>query len=308
MPDGQCRLCDAESNLQLSHVLPAFVFRWLRESSGSGHIRLGMLPNRRVQDGLKRYWLCTSCEGLLSRSETAFATNLFYPYTSGESSQFVYGEWLLRFCVSVSWRVLQFYKEETSLKNYEPNAATRIAEAERTWKAFLVGQLPHPGPFQQHLIPLDAIEEISSRPDYLTPNINRYNRYLMRTIDMDLNRGRTTNFVYSKLGRFAILGFVREDHPSRWQGENVHVQTGRIEPRKYTMPKEFFEYINSQVQREVELRSGISPRQVEKIDQAFRANRDNFIGSDAFVAMEHDIRMFGDAAFTQHHSPEEEGR
>jgi hypothetical protein len=51
VPKGRCRLCGVESELQLSHVLPAFEIRWLRESSGSGHIRTAMSPNLRVQDG-----------------------------------------------------------------------------------------------------------------------------------------------------------------------------------------------------------------------------------------------------------------
>jgi hypothetical protein len=54
------------------------------------------------------------------------------------------------------------------------------------------------------------------------------------------------------------------------------------------------------------LRIGISPRQAEKIDQAFRTNIDNYIGSDEFLAMENDVRMFGDAAFTRKRSPQED--
>jgi hypothetical protein len=303
MPQGQCRLCGVESDLQLSHVLPAFVFRWMRESSGNGHMRLGSSPNQRVQDGVKRHWLCTSCEGLLSCSETAFATKLFYPYTSDGSALIIYGEWLLRFCVSVSWRVLQFYKEETSLKGYEPNAVARIAEAEATWRAFLLGQRPHPGHFEQHLVPFDAIESISNRSENLSPNLNRY---LMRAVDMDLCRSETTNVAYSKLGRFVILGFIREDHLSRWQGTKVHVKTGRIEPRQYTMPREFFKYLNSRARHVAALLSRVSRRQSEKIDQAFRANVDKFVGSDEFVAMQNDVRMFGDAAFTRDHPLEED--
>lgn len=267
-------------------------------------MRLGSSPNQRVQDGVKRHWLCTSCEGLLSCSETAFATKLFYPYTSGESTRIIYDEWLLRFCVSVSWRVLQFHKEETSLKGYEPNAIARIAEAESTWKEFLLGQRPHPGPFEQHLVPFDAIESISNRSENLSPNLNRY---LMRTVDMDLCRSENTNFVYSKLGRFVILWFIREDRPNRWQGTKIHVNTGRIEPCQYTMPLEFFEYLNSKARHVAGLLSGVSRRQSEKIDQAFRANVDKFVSSDEFIAMQNDVRMFGDAAFTRVHPLEEDG-
>lgn len=304
MPEGRCRLCDAETSLQLSHILPAFLYRWVRESSGGSHLRRGAEPNMRVQDGLKRHWLCISCEGLLSRSETSFAEKLFYPFiTRRESSQFLYSEWLLHFCVSVSWRVLLFHKDETSLKNYEPDAIALINKAEATWKAFLLGQRPHPGPFQQHLIPFDAIEEVSSGISNLAPNINRY---LMRTIDMDLCRGGSTIFVYSKLGRFVILGFIREDHPSDWKGTKVRARNGRIEPQQYGISKQFFEYLNRKAHLVAELQSGISPRQAAKIDQTLRANIDSYIGSDEFVAMENDIRMFGDAAFTRKHSPEEE--
>lgn len=81
MPEGRCQLCGSESILQLSHILPAFVFRWMRETSGNGHLRFGEAPNLRVQDGLKRHWLCASCESLFARSETAFADQLFHPYS-----------------------------------------------------------------------------------------------------------------------------------------------------------------------------------------------------------------------------------
>ena len=194
MPKGQCLLCAAESELQLSHVLPAFVFRWKRESSGNGHMRCGSSPNKRVQGGVKRRWLCTSCEGLLSCSETAFATKLFHPYTSGESTRIIYDEWLLRFCVSVSWRVLQFHKEENSLKGYEPDAIAHIAQAESVWKEFLLGRQPHPEQFEQHLIPFVAMESISFPKDEVFPNLNRY---LMRTVEMDLCRGRKAIYVYA---------------------------------------------------------------------------------------------------------------
>jgi hypothetical protein len=63
----------------------------------------------------------------------------------------------------VSWRVLQYFKDETSLKDFEPDAVASIAEADATWKAFLLSQRHYPGPFQQHLLPFDAMESISNR-------------------------------------------------------------------------------------------------------------------------------------------------
>lgn len=279
------------------------MFRWMRESSGGGYLRLGMTPNRRVQDGLKRYWLCVDCEELLSRAETNFANKVFYPYTSGRSGRITYGDWLLRFCVSVSWRVLQFYKEQISLNSFGADETSRIAEAEATWKAFLLGQRPHPESFRQHLLPLDAIESITFSQD-LSPNLNRY---LMRTTDMDLCGGDTASFVYSKLGRFVILGFIRQDRPNQWQGSRVHLKTGQIEPRKYTINRGLFDYLNTRARLVAELQSGISPRQAQKSEEARHANIEKYIGSDEFLAMLHDLRMFGEAAFTRDDLPEEGG-
>jgi hypothetical protein len=97
MQQGTCRLCQQQAELKLSHILPAFIFRWLKETSGGGHLRHGMEPNRRIQDGLKRYWLCSPCEGRLNLSETAFATKLSHPYIEASGKQFTYSGWLIHF-------------------------------------------------------------------------------------------------------------------------------------------------------------------------------------------------------------------
>jgi hypothetical protein len=255
-----------------------------------------MAPNQRVQNGLKRHWLCAHCEGLLSRYESAFAEKLFYPYAEG-TSRILYEDWLLYFCVSVSWRILRFNIEETDVvKRWGPEEFERIAEAENCWKRFLSAKLPHPGQFCQHLIPLELIASVSNPRADLSPNLNRY---LMRTIDIDLCRSDTTKFVYCKLPRFVILGVIQDKRPNQWQGTKVRLKQGRIEPQRYTLPFAFFEYLNGKARQTRELSESISPRQQKKSDRSFRANADKFVGSDAFIAMQNDIDMFGEDAFSQ---------
>lgn len=293
MPRDQCRLCGAESLLQLSHIVPAFVFRWLRESSGNGHLRNSSSPNMRVQDGLKRYWLCASCEDLFSKTETRFATDLFYPYLEGKSSRIVYGDWLLHFCVSVSWRVLRLHREESPLKGYDSQALQRIDEALDVWKTFLLLRRSDLDSFQQHILPMDLISSVS-KPDKLPTNINRY---MMRTIDMDLVRSPQKNFVYTKLGRFIILGFIREGHPNQWKGTKIHVNKGVIGPRNYVLPLQFLKYTNSRATYISAQQSQISDRQRKKIDTAFEYNKERLANSDQLLAMQADLMMFGEAAF-----------
>ncbi|WP_447985570.1 hypothetical protein [Nitrospira sp. Nam74] len=194
--------------------------------------------------------------------------------------------------------MLQFIKDETSLDGYDTEALKVVRKAEEAWKNFLLGRSPHPGPFQQHLLPLGAIESSSAGTDVLSPNINRY---FMRMIDKGVLQGNEgCIFVYSKCGRFVILGFVRESRSNRWKGTKVHVERGTIEPgAQYAVPGELFGYMNERAKHAAEIMSSISPRQSEKIDASFQKNADKFVGSDEFIAMQYDVGMFGDAAFTR---------
>lgn len=291
MPSGLCRLCERQSDLQLSHVLPAFAYRWLRESSGNGHLRNSQEPNKRTQDGLKFYWLCADCEELFSRNETAFAGRLFHPYLTSSGKIFPYSSWLIHFCTSVSWRVLRFYRDEGLLKSWEPAALARVESAEAVWRNMLLGKLSNPGAFQQHMLPLDQITQTSRE---FSPNINRY---LMRAIQLDICRGSQSIFTYAKLGRFIILGFIHEPQPTQWKGTKVHATSGYVEPRKFVVPSALGDYLNAKAEKMRDALASISDRQAEKVEIAFKKNIDRFAASDAFKAMEADIEMFGDAAF-----------
>lgn len=254
-------------------------------------MRSGLSPNQRVQDGLKFHWLCEECEGRLNRAETQFATHLFHPYSSGGSgNKFPYGPWLLYFCVSLSWRVLHFYRDSMELENLNADVLERIATAEETWREYLLGKRPHPGAFRQHLIPADGVSATSVS---LEPNINRY---LLRAIDMDLVRGDTTDFIYTKIGRFIFVGFIREDIRGHWHGGRIQGNGGSVEPKNYKMPLNFLDFINHKARRAADILNQVSPRQKEIIGRSFRAGASRFVGSDQHQALLHDINMFGSKA------------
>lgn len=301
--DGQCKLCGIQGELQLSHIIPAFVFRWLRDTSGGGHIRFGTAPNRRVQDGLKLYWLCNACEARLNRSETLFANRVFYPYLNDARARIPYGRWLNEFAVSLSWRILRFYRDEEGLDGWDEEAKLYVDAAEQTWREVLLGVRPHPGPHEQHLLPVDIIESAGSLRPSLAPNINRY---LTRAIDMDLCRGNRNIFTYAKLGRFLFIGFVREPELRQWRGSKVHASRGLLEPRRYVVPAALGDFLNDKSNRMSQLLEGMSPAQHRKVDVAFRRNAERFVQSDAFRAMQADVEMFGDAAFSKERRTDDE--
>jgi hypothetical protein len=176
------------------------VYKWLKETSGTGFLRFGLEPNKRKQDGYKLYWLCAECEDRLNHWETKFANRIFHPLNNGAINKIAYGPWLLKFCVSVSWRVMNLMLEEFDISHYPKNLKNCALSAQKIWKEFLLDKREHPNRNEQHFLPLDAIESFTV-PN-MPPNINRY---ILRSVDIDAVWDEKSAFVYSKLGRFVIL-------------------------------------------------------------------------------------------------------
>jgi hypothetical protein len=153
--EGTCRLCRQRAELQLSHILPAFVYKWLKKD---GFIRHSAEINRRTQDGAKEEWLCSACEGLFNGWETKFSNRLFRPLCYGDALPTIsYRDWLLKFCASVSWRSLLYLREQVRLTHFSAGQLTNADIALETWAAFLRGEREHPGEFEQHLVPFGPI-------------------------------------------------------------------------------------------------------------------------------------------------------
>jgi hypothetical protein len=291
---GVCRLCDRETVLEESHVIPSFVYKWLKDSSWTGFLRCGLRPNRRVQDGYKLFWLCGACEDHLNAWETTFATLVFHPFNKGEATTVSYDAWLLKFCASISWRVLNFFIEEADLNHFPEQLRNAARRAHTVWKEFLLDKRPHPERHEQHLLPLDTIKS------YTNPEIpTNINRYILRSVDIDAAWGGENAFIYSKVGRFVIIGFVNVHRPKEWGGTKVHVRHGVVGPREYTLPENFLGYFFTQARKATDVLAHISKEQNQKIEQSFRKNMDRGAASESLKAMDHDVWLFGKAAFKE---------
>lgn len=244
-----------------------------------------------MQDGFKRFWLCKDCEERLSVWETKFSREIFYPLTQSADTS-VYGEWMARFCTSVSWRVLKFYLENKDIKRVRKSLMSVVEQCEATWRQFLLGRRPDSGKYEQHFLPVGAIESHTFVD--MPSNINRY---FLRAVDMDIVSGDQTVFVYSKIGPFIILGFVEVPYPEQWVGTQVQLTGGKISPRDYTLPSQFGQFLMQKAERMAKGNAQISERQSVKIDQAYRRDLDKAAASESFKAMDHDVRLFGTSAF-----------
>jgi hypothetical protein len=291
----KCALCGAESALLLSHIIPKFVFDWQKRTSPT-YVRRTDNPNRRVQDGQKNRLLCEGCEEMLSKWEGEFAKNVFAPLHEQDMPRpsFNYREWALKFVVSVSWRVLTYMEQSEGLISARPDRIPVAHEALGTWKEFLLGKRPHPDRFEQHVL----IGTNFARSMYGQMQLSPYiNRYIDRSVDMDLAFGKQQMYVYTKMGRLILFGFVDVAHPQNWEGTKIHVHKGQIGGLKYVLPPNIGTYINDRANITAARFGFVSGRQRAKIHEAVEADPEAFANSELFDALSRDYEMFGDAAF-----------
>jgi hypothetical protein len=288
-----CKLCLKEEELQESHILPSFVYKWLKETSATGYLRFGQAPNKRVQDGYKEYWLCRQCEQRLNAWETQFAKNVFHPINEQGGVKVPYGEWLLKFCASVSWRTLLMMKEKDYLTDFSDTQREAVDAALSKWAAFLLGKAPSPDRFEQHMIVFDAINAEGTTLHGVPPN---FNRYILRTVVLDVVRSNIIAFVLSKMGKFFVLGFIDVPHPRQWVGTKINANSGTINGSGYTLPRQFADYLIEEARRYAK----ISETQRDRIDEAMWRDINRVTRSESFAAMRYDIQMAGKAAFDIH--------
>lgn len=289
-----CALCSEARPLQMSHIVPAFVWTWLKASS-PGHIRGADAPNRRIQDGPKIPLLCHECEEKLSVWEQEFARNIFAPMHAGGDTPLAIpyrGTWALKSCVSVSWRVLQWCKTR-GLGHLSDSQREQVEITLRAWADVLNGRREHPGEYEQHLIPLDVVE--SHTMDELSPFMNRY---LTRAVHVDVLAASGSVLTYTKMARALLIGFVDPPADSaEWASTKVHVREGTVGQREMGLPLNLFNFINEKATKLGAKLAELSSRQKEKVDELFRQKMAELPSSDAFRAMQYDVAHSGRDAF-----------
>jgi hypothetical protein len=259
---------------------------------------LGQTPNRRIQDGPKIEFLCDTCEQTFGRWEKQFAEQVFIPLHEGKADHrpIQYEAWALKFAVSVSWRVLTFFRELTGLNYLSEKLQQEAVAAGDYWRAFLLERCPHPGKYEQHLIPLDIIKSLSGGP--WSPFLNRY---LLRTVEMDVVASSDSAFVYSKLGRLLLIGFLSGQPRAAWKETRLHVRLGTVGGIKsYEVPGSLGALLNSKSARAAERIGSMSSNQSNVIQEEIKekAESGELLHSDVFRAMQQDVLLFGSDAFS----------
>lgn len=287
-----CALCLSDSPLRESHLVPAFVYAWLKESS-PGLLRTADTPNRRVQDGFTASLLCDACEGLFATWEKAFAEQVFRPHVvaGGTPVSTEYGAWCLKFAVSVSFRVATYFLAQPR-DDADPHDDALTREAVNAWRAFLTDQSPHPGPYEQHLVILDTVEAPLQRR--LSPY---FNRYVLRSVHLDILHSRSAQIVFSKMCQFLLFGWIRQEAPRKWRNTKLHLKRGVLGPCEYALPEAILSYLNEKADATAGALASLSDAQRTKLERHLWANVDALKGSEVMRAVSANVAHAGKEAF-----------
>lgn len=283
-----CRLCDQDKELCKSHIMPRFVLKWLKDTSATRRIRFMAKPGQLTQDGLKPKLLCDSCEGLLNRWETLFATSIFWPYHKKEQNVFEYDRWLVSFLISINWRMLVYARELGKHKQLPNYVVQGLSQAEYRMKKYLFGQKSKLEEYQYNLIFVDFIESATGTvPPGLT-------RYLGRGVDMEVVfKNRRELWVYIKLGKIISVTILRGEKLEEWRDSRVLLGRGRITAKQQICGK-----LGAWVlKRSQEVRDRLSSTQTPGVRDKFwekvMQDPDAFMRSETFRSYLEEFRLTG---------------
>lgn len=267
---GQCALCRANKELQLSHIIPHFVGRKLIKTS-PGNIRITNEPNKVVQDIEKHFLLCHDCEELFSAKERWFANTIFNPYQEHKKTVFNYDKNLTYFIISLSWKSLYRDLEEFSCdKEFSKEILMILFRAEQTMRDYLLGKRKDIDTIENHILFFDRIKYAQDLDASQHPSIVMHRS----TSSYTVYNGKTS-FTISNLMGILIVTFFSMDTNECWSNTKIEIETGTIEAKNQKIVSVVGQETQHWMNQTKEAQKNISETQQKKILEKTQALGDN---------------------------------
>lgn len=225
---SECALCHDKSKLELSHIIPKFVLRYLKETS-VGLLRSIENPNAVIQDGEKHYLLCGKCEDLFSIYEKKFADNIFHTYFKNNQRRFEYDTWLHYFITSVSWRHLYL-----DLLDFVENhvvgidALECLIASEQIMRDYLLNKRDNIGNIEHHIFFFEDIEAVADELKELEPHVSVHRSVGGYTA---ANEETKTYFTFTNMMGILLFTLYRKGKDEVWKNTQIFNGTGVIEAK-----------------------------------------------------------------------------
>lgn len=239
----ECALCLRDKTLQKSHIIPKFIGKIIKGNSQTLINGLNPEKNPKPQDITKEYLLCSECEQKISVWENLFRKNLISTQKKNINLPVAYDSWMLKFMVSISWRVLIYLKHSKpplekditskKLKKFIPSLESNFhSDANTTlekWRLFLLSETEEIAPYKQH---------------FLILNGNNFPNESFGNILFTVYQDKENAYTHAQLGQFIILGIIKQTSPEDWVGTTVNLKEGVLDG-KQTIPSIYAKWLNN---------------------------------------------------------------
>lgn len=271
---ARCALCENVDELKLSHIIPKFVFRYLKKDSFTGRMRNVSNPNQAVQDGDKMYLLCGKCEELFSQRETPFSNKIFQPFKANGFNGLSYdGNWLQYFIVSVNWRTLYldlkgFVENSDKENGIDEKDLKLLIKTEKVMRDYLLGFRSDLSSIENHIFFFDDIKSIDSSAEINNPHRLIQGSAFGYTV---LTKDPKCIYVFANLTGVIIVTIIKRATDEKWKNTYVKQMDGKIRVPQQVKSPIFSELFYIQDQREKYLNKMSEKQKQQIIDKVIDA-------------------------------------
>lgn len=280
-----CKLCLQKKELKRSHLVPKFIWDWIKKTSVTGYLRQAINANLRMQDGQKEYLFCGDCEQLIGEYESEFAKNVFYPYVNTElndwgSAQGIiklieYREWLLKFIISLQFRHL--LTQEPAVKDKIGESKYKLLKVtEEIFREYLMFQREDTGVNRSYII---FLQNLSFGQGYFPQELNeKINFYLLRAVDGTIASSSTKLGLYIKIGPIAVFTSII---PYQVKGMNSLIvkKKGNLSTVQQLRNSALNRFIFIDRPNDTMKLINISPKQQDVIENSYKNHEDQLLES-----------------------------
>lgn len=268
---GTCKLLETSEELRESHIYPRFVIEYMK-TSGSRFLRNVTMPNKREQDGIKRYLLSDKAEQRFGVRENWFKQNIFIPYLDNNQTRFDYDENLFYFSVSFLWRVLLLTLQDAKIIQ-QPFYET-LKKVEVEWREFL-RDFKYPTNYNNfHLFFTSRVKS----HNFDAPGIDLY---MTRTLDGTVvwNNAGSYVSVYGKFMRFIFSAIIIGGNDAETKETKIDPLKGQISTPQNFGDKYLGRYFPYRAKEISELEKPSEKQQKIIIDEVLK-DKEKFLNSD----------------------------